>query len=114
MKLLIAGFLALGFTQLCAQHVYTCHTAITGKGSNKIEMMIFVTDTLVTFELAEKPTSYKRIHSKEQGIYYADGDSTSSITMIQKEGKKGGLYYNRILSFNSPALDAKACYCYKH
>ncbi|HEV8513643.1 MAG TPA: hypothetical protein VGQ59_10210 [Cyclobacteriaceae bacterium] len=114
MKLLIACFLTLGFTQLCAQQVYTCHTALTGKGVDKIEMMIFVTDTLVTFEFAEKPTSYKRIHSKEQGIHYSDGDSTSSITMIQKEGKKGGLYYNRILSFNSPALNAKSCYCYKH
>ena len=114
MKLLIAGFLALGFTQLRAQQVYTCHTALTGKGSNKIEMMIFVTDTLVTFELAEKPTSYKRIYSNEEGIHYTEGDSKSSITMIQKEGKKGGLYYNRILSFNSPAIDTKACYCYKH
>ena len=114
MKLLIVGFLALGFTQLCAQQVYTCHTSITGKGTNKIEMMIFVTDTLVTFELAEKPTSYKRIYTREEGIYYTEEGSKSSITMIQKEGKKGGLYYNRVLSFNSPALNTKSCYCYKH
>jgi hypothetical protein len=113
MKLLIVSFLVLGFTQCCAQQVYTCHTSIAGKATTKIEMQIFLTDTLVTFELDEKPTSYKRIQSNE-GIYYTDGDAKSSITMIQKEGKKGGLYYNRILSFNSPALDTKSCYCYKH
>ena len=78
-----------------------------------IGRLLFVTDSLVTFEVAEKPTSFKRLQT-EDGIYYADGSATASITMDKKEGKKGGLFYNRILSFDSPSMDAKSCYCYKH
>jgi hypothetical protein len=113
MKLLISCVLSLAFSQCVAQQVFTCHTAITGKSTTKIEMVIFVTDSLVTFEVAEKPTSFKRLQT-EDGIYYADGSATASITMNKKEGKKGGLFYNRILSFDSPSMYAKSCYCYKH